>query len=139
MQSQVSVPVDTQQFLGLSSFLKANGSTTDPVEVIGLAIGYWMENAEWKKGDLIAGIGSDARGYSWKSVFLPSGTVLRIKYEGRFHYSKVEGDHPMYDGKAVSPNQFAFKVTGTPRDAWRDLWVKRPLDSDYQLADDLRT
>jgi hypothetical protein len=44
----------------------------------------------------------------------------------------------MYEGERVSPNQFATKVTGTSRDAWRDLWIKRPTDDDFRVADDLR-
>jgi hypothetical protein len=136
--SHVSVPLATGHFLGLAKFLKENGSSADPVEIISVALDYWMENAAWKKGDLILGVNVDARGYSWKTVFLPTGTVLRIKYEGQFHYAKVEGDYLLYEGKQVSPNQFAFIVTRTARDAWRDLWVKRPSDDDYRVADDLR-
>ncbi len=64
--------------------------------------------------------------------------MLRIKYNGSFVYANVEGDYLIYNGERVSPNQFAMKVTGTARDAWRDLWMKRPGDTDYHLADNLR-
>ena len=63
---------------------------------------------------------------------------MRIKYAGEFHYTTVEGDYPIYKSQRVSPNQFAYKVAGSARDAWRDVWIKRPHDKDYQLADDLR-
>jgi hypothetical protein len=133
-----SIPTTT--ILKLATFLKDQGSDRDPVEVIEAAIDYWMENASWKKDDLMPEtiVSADARGYTWKSVFLPAGSIVRIKYEGAFVYAKVEGDYLIYNGERVSPNQFALKVTGTARDAWRDLWVKKPTDADYRLADNLR-
>jgi hypothetical protein len=39
----------------------------------------------------------------------------------------------------MSPSEFANQVAGgTNRNAWRDLWIKRPHDSEFHLADDLR-
>jgi hypothetical protein len=139
--STVCTPISTNSFLKLAHFLKEQGSDRDPLEVIETAIEYWMNNASWKGEDLMPEtlVGDDARGYTWKSVFLPTGTMVRIKYDGSFIYAKVEGDYLMFNGERVSPNQFAMKVTGTARDAWRDLWIKRPRDADYRLADDLRS
>jgi hypothetical protein len=121
--------------------LRKNGSMSDPVKVIPLAIDYWLDNAAWKAEDLIPGIplsGAD-RGYMWKHLFLPHGTTVRMKYQGRFHYAKVEGDDLVFDGKAISPSEFANRITGTSRNAWRDLWIKRPNDADYYLAETLRS
>jgi hypothetical protein len=132
--AEIAVPVSTSTFLRLAAFLKQGGSSVDPADMVEAAIEYWMDNAEWKP-ELLP---DDSRGYMWKSVFLPAGTMVRIKYEGSYTYAKIEGDYLMYNGEQVSPNQFALKVTGSARDAWRDLWVKRPSDPDYQLADDLR-
>jgi len=139
--STVCTPISTNSFLKLAHFLKEQGSDRDPLEVIETAIEYWMNNASWKREDLMPEtlVGDDARGYTWKSVFLPTGTMVRIKYDGSFIYAKVEGHYLMFNGERVSPNQFAMKVTGTARDAWRDLWIKRPRDADYRLADDLRS
>jgi hypothetical protein len=75
----------------------------------------------------------------WKHLFLPHGTTVRMKYQGQFHYAKVEGDHLVFDGKPISPSEFANCVTGTSRNAWRDLWIKRPTDQDYYLAETLRS
>jgi hypothetical protein len=138
--STVNPPVKTALFLKLASFLKENGSDRDPVAAIEDAIEYWMDNASWKKTDLMPEvvIGDSEHGYTWKSTFLPSGTIVRIKYEGSYVYAKVEGDYLIYSGERVSPNQFATKVTGTARDAWRDLWIKRPSDPDFRPASDLR-
>ena|SRR5438876_2762903 len=140
LTSTMNPPIATAKILKLAAFLKEHGSDRDPVEVIETAIDYWMENAAWKKSDLMpeTTVHDEARGYTWKSLFLPAGTMVRIKYEGSFTYAKVEGDYLVYRGERVSPNQFAMKVTGTARDAWRDLWIRRPTDADYRIADDLR-
>ncbi len=41
----------------------------------------------------------------------------------------------LWNGKAVIPSQFANKVTNSNRNAWRDLYVKRPSDGIWILAD----
>jgi len=138
--SEINVPIQTELFLRVIDMVRKNGSMSDPVEVISLAIEYWLDNAAWKSEDLIPGIplaGTD-RGYMWKQLFLPHGTIVRMKYQGRFHYAKVEGDDLRFDGKSISPSEFANHVTGTSRNAWRDLWIKRPSDQDYHLAETLR-
>jgi hypothetical protein len=71
-------------------------------------------------------------------LFLPSGTTLRIKVGREFEYAKIDGDSLIYEGKSLSPNQFARLAAGSERDAWRDLWIKRPTYSDYQHAHILR-
>src|SRR5262249_43435462 len=90
--STVCTPISTNSFLKLAHFLKEQGSDRDPLEVIETAIEYWMNNASWKREDLMPEtlVGDDARGYTWKSVFLPTGTMVRIKYDGSFIYAKVE-------------------------------------------------
>jgi hypothetical protein len=139
--STINVPITTKQFLRVVDLIRSKGSMYDPVEAIDLAIEYWIENAEWKADDLIPGIprpGKD-RGYMWKHLFLPHGTTVRMKYQGQFHYAKVTGDDLVFDGQPISPSEFANRVTGTSRNAWRDLWIKRPFDQDYYLAETLRS
>lgn len=135
--SEISIPIPTSTFIGLVDFLRETNSARDPIEVIESAIEYWMQNADWKDEILSPPTGA-ATGYSWKSVFLPSGSTLRIKYNLQYHYAKVEGDKLKYQGVQVSPNQFALKVAGSARDAWRDVWIKRPSDKDYVVANFLR-
>ncbi|PZQ14302.1 MAG: hypothetical protein DI565_12850 [Ancylobacter novellus] len=138
--STVSVPLPTATFLELAAFLKQAGSDRDPVAAVAEAVDYWIENASWKTETLLPEtvVDDGSRGYTWKSVFLPSGTLVRMKYGSDFHYAKVEGDYLVHEGERVSPNQFALRVAGGARDAWRDLWIKRPGDEDYVPADDLR-
>lgn len=44
-----------------------------------------------------------------------------------------------YEGNSYSPSEFARVVANnTSRNAWRDLLIKRPGDTEWTLADDLR-
>lgn len=135
MKTQISVPVDTEQFLGLVDFLRSNGDPRDPVLVIWEAITYWVDNASWKPELLSV---SANCGYQWKSLFLPEGTQVRMQYKGATYYAKVEGDDLVYNGSPISPSSLANTITQSSRNAWRDLWLLRPLDTEWQLADDCR-
>ncbi|WP_177219754.1 hypothetical protein [Nitrosospira multiformis] len=45
----------------------------------------------------------------------------------------------MYEGEAFSRSGLANRIaSGTSRNAWRDLWIKRPRDKEWVLANDLR-
>ena len=78
------------------------------------------------------------RGYQWKSLFLPGGTALRSRSYGEHNYARVEGDQIIHDGRPVSPNQFAQSFARTTRNAWTDLYVRRPGDKQFKLAYRLR-
>jgi hypothetical protein len=133
MKMQISVPVCTQQFLELVNFLLSNGDPRYPVTIVSIAIDYWLDNASWKP-ELLSE--SDTRGYQWKHLFLPSGTQLRMQYKGAYFYAKVDGDEIIYEGKPISPGSLANTIAGNSRNAWRDLWVKRPEDKEWTLADE---
>lgn len=135
MKSNISVEISTEQFLELVDFLKSNGDPRDPVEMVTVAIDYWLSNASWKP-ELLSE--SDTKGYQWKNLFLPDGTQIRMQYKGTYCYAKVEGDELMYGGKAISPGNLANTIAGTSRNAWRDLWIKRPEDKEWTLADECR-
>lgn len=136
MKTNISVPISTQQFLELVDFLRSNNDPSDPVYVIENAINYWMENASWKP-ELLAK--SSMRGYQWKSLFLPHNTEIRMQYKGAYFYAQVEGDEIIYEGKTTSPGNLANMITKSSRNAWRDLWIKRPGDTEWKLADDCRS
>jgi hypothetical protein len=123
-ESTISVPIPTSQFLELTDFLREQGSDRDPVE--------------GKQEDLLPEIFTKNKGYTWKEVFLAHGTSLRMKYRGEYHYAKVDGDHVIYNEIAVSPGQFANRVTSSSRNAWRDLEVRRPEDDEWLAANHLR-
>jgi hypothetical protein len=135
MNAGVAVPIPTQQFLELSDFLRSKNDRRDPVLAVRDAIDYWLQNADWKP-ELLSQ--SDTRGYQWKSLFLPEGTQIRMSYKGTYHYAKVEGDQIIYEGKSISPGSLANTITSSSRNAWRDLWIKRPDDREWKLSDDCR-
>jgi len=54
-------------------------------------------------------------------------------------YAKVEGDQIIYAGRAVSPNQLAQHVGRSTRNAWHDLFIRRPGDKTFKQACVLRS
>src|SRR5689334_3502501 len=110
--STISVAIQTKQFLSLVDFLREKGSDRDPVEVIASAIDYWVDNADWKTADLMPEVFERPQhlGYQWKNLRLPSGTKVRMKYRGTTHHAGVEGDNFLYQGKKMSPSEFANQI-----------------------------
>ena len=137
METQVSIPLPTRQFLDLAEFLKAQGDARDPVLAVQDAIDYWLDNASWKP-DLLRQAPASNLGYQWKSLFLPDSTEVRMQYKSDWYYAKVEGDKLVYEGATITPGRLANTIAGSSRNAWRDLWIKRPADSEWLLADDCR-
>jgi hypothetical protein len=135
MKSTVSLQVDTDTLLRLISQLKLRGGTLDLAEAITSAINLWLR----EQGKLAAGSDSaSVRGYQWKTLFLPEGTELRSWSYGEHNYARVIGDEIIHQGKAVSPNQFAQAFARSFRNAWMDLYIRRPEDKQFKLADRLR-
>lgn len=89
--------------------------------------------------DLMKDSGDKNKGYQWLTVFLPNGTKLKMAYKGCDYYAEVAHEKIMYEGESFSPSGLANRIaSGTARNAWRDLWIKRPRDKEWLLADDLR-
>lgn len=141
-QSKISVPITTEQFLRIADFLREVDSSRDPVWAVAFAIDYWLDNASWKDlDDLVPEPppppASD--GYVWKQLVLPPGTELRMTYDRDVHHARVEGDYLVFNGKRTSPNAMVKAIANnTTRNAWRDLFVKRPTDRKFRMADELR-
>ena len=135
METQISVPIASEKFIELANFLRSKGDRRDPVMVVTDAIDYWMQNADWKPELLRQSTG---RGHQWKGIFLPDGTEVRMQYKGQYYYARVEDDQLMYQGDSTTPSRLANTIAGSSRNAWNDLWVKRPTDVEWHLADDLR-
>ncbi|SHH71179.1 hypothetical protein SAMN05428948_5046 [Massilia sp. CF038] len=79
-----------------------------------------------------------ARGYQWRSLFLPEGTCVRFEYKRRTYHAHVRGDRLLYQDQAYSPRQLLLHVTGTVRNAWRELWLRSPGDARWHLANTRR-
>ena len=77
-------------------------------------------------------------GYNWSNVFLPHQTKMRMKFGGEYHYATVTGDKIIFEDEIYSPSKLANKIAGHHRNAWECLWIRRPSDKEWRLADDLR-
>lgn len=144
--SEISIPIATGRFLRLVDFLREADRGYDPIDVIEMAIDYWIDNASWKIDDLLpemdispAPTPPPNRGYVWKKILIPPGTDIRMTYRSETHHAKIVGDEFVFDGKKISPNIFVRMIgQGTTRNAWRDLYIKRPSDRAFRIADELR-
>ena len=141
--SYICVPVRTELFVGLVAYLQEAGRADDPVEMIEHAIRALIDSdaapAEALPPPLPAmPAPPPGRGYVWKSVFLPHGTQLRMKYRGQIHYALVDGDRLLFQDRPVSPSELARSIAGSNRNAWRDLWVMLPGGRQWVMADALR-
>jgi len=131
MKSTLTLQVPTDTLLQLIGQLRNRGGSQDLSEAITSAIDLWLtEQFKLATG----GDPASVRGYRWKSLFLPEGTVLRSWSYGDHNYARVEGDRIIHDGKSVSPNQFAQSYARTTRNAWTDLYIRRPEDKQFKSA-----
>jgi hypothetical protein len=74
----------------------------------------------------------------WKELSVAPGTEVRMTYNRTDHFAVVQnGKIVDHDGQ-FSPNEWALKVTGTARNAWRDLWFKEPHSPGWISARALR-
>jgi hypothetical protein len=135
MKSTMTLQVDTDTLLKLIGQLRVRGGSQDLSAAITSAIELWLR----EQSKLAAGCDpASVRGYQWKTLFLPEGTVLRSWSYGDNNYARVEGDQIIHEGKAVSPNQFAQSFARTTRNAWTDLYIRRPEDQQFKPACRLR-
>jgi len=115
--------------------LKASNDPRGLNAVVEQALQAWLQQAA--RNDPPAAQAA-ARGYQWKSLFLPEGTCLRFTYRRSTYHAEVRGDQIIYQGEAYSPRQLLLHVTGTVRNAWRELWLRGPDDFRWHLADTRR-
>lgn len=128
MFATMSVQVSPSTLLALMERLRETGATIDPAEAVDAAIRLWL--AAPNEASPAA-----PRGYQWKTLFLPEGTWLRMAYRGDHEYAIVKGDHIMYKGRAISPNQFASGYADSVRNAWQDIAIRMPGEKNWKMAD----
>jgi hypothetical protein len=119
----------------LAAFLKETGSRLSPAEAANEAIDDWIAR---KRGKLPDHIVEPTRGYRWKALFLPDGTILRMHRGGAAFDARVQGNDLVYQGRSVSPRQMTVAVAGEGYNAWRTLWVLLPGLARWQPAWRLR-
>jgi hypothetical protein len=94
--------------------------------------------------DFVKEFGDPKGGYHWAPLFLPNGTLIRMEYKKEISQAAVRNNKIDFNGENYSPSELARFIAkgkndkGTNRNAWRDLLIKRPSDSDWCLADELR-
>ena len=89
--------------------------------------------------ETLKSVGPPHKGYQWQNVFLPNGTQLRMTYKNTEKLAQVRHQHIFYDDQSCSPSEFVRMAAGnTNRNAWRDIWIKRPSDKEWVFADSLR-
>ena len=131
----LTVQLSTNTLLSLVGKLRRRGGSADLSEAIADAVDFWLaDSARFEPGADASGV----HGYQWKSLFLPEGTILKSWSYGENNFACVEGDDIIHNGRSVSPNQFAQSFARATRNAWTDLYVRRPCDKNFTLASRLR-
>ncbi|MES2296365.1 MAG: hypothetical protein V4582_04950 [Pseudomonadota bacterium] len=131
---QMDIPISLEVYHQL---LVASGNTgyeMEDWEIAAQAIDEWMRRHAPDTIPMPA-----TKGYQWKHVFLPEGTLLRTVFGGKNHHCVVESDQILFNGQAVSPSGFVNAVGGIRRNAWRCTWILFPDAKEWKLADTLRT
>lgn len=121
----LSVQVPTGLYVDVVTRLRRSGDLRSPTDVVAIALKNWLRSSPGKPGG----------GYQWKDVLLPDGTELRMRYRGACHYAAVKGDQVVYCGETVTPRGWVLMVTGTVRNPWRDIWIRRTPREVWTRAD----
>lgn len=116
-------------------FLQHSGDGRDVEQVVEAALQAWLACSAIANPPAAM---AATRGYQWKSLFLPEGTLLRVQHGDQYAVAAVSGDHIVYQGRRYSPRQFVMHVTGHVRNAWQALWIRSPDDARWHLADTRR-
>jgi hypothetical protein len=119
----------------LLGYLRLHHRFADLEDITDQAVQTWLDKA---KADGIHQRPATVHGYQWKELFLPDGTRLRSRNYEHFKYAAVQGDDLLYEGRAVSPNQFNTAVPGITRNAWRDIFLLFPGARQWKRAADCR-
>lgn len=120
----IGVQVPLKVYLELAFRLRTAGDTRGPDEVVAFILKSWLGSEP----------GVTNAGYQWKELFLPDGTELRMRYRGVYYYARIDSDKISYAGETVTPRGWALMVTGTVRNPWRDIWLRRGIHECWTRA-----
>jgi hypothetical protein len=153
MPNKIAIPIDSEiigeMYLRLGS---PRANITDWIEnVVRDYLDRTADDGDWSEtyyayrerqsfsDDFTAEYGDPKGGYHWAPLFLPNGTLIRMEYKKETSQAAVKNNKIDFKGENYSPSELArFIASGTNRNAWRDLLIKRPSDTDWCMADDLR-
>lgn len=127
----------------LAMHLRTSGSLLTVTEAATAAIRAWIGASTQPSTQQLAAPTPEQQvsacaGYQWKSLFLPSGTELRMSTRESTCHARVVGDDIIFGGRRVSPRAMTLAVAGNGRNAWRDLWLKMPGQTRFLPASRLR-
>jgi hypothetical protein len=129
----MTLPISLETYQQLISASVRTGFEQEAWEIGAAAIRDWMIRNDPEAFAIAA-----TRGYQWKHIFLPNGTLLRTIFNGKNFHCLVEDDHICYNGEQMSPSGFANAVGGVRRNAWKVVWILFPNSSVWKLAGTLR-
>jgi len=132
MSTQVTVEVNSATLRALLNYQAEQDCEVDIREVVDEAVRDWLQRQAEAVRPPAPG------GYTWKTIFLPDGTRLRVKSRHGFHYAEVVCGELIADSLSISPNQFVTASLGNAGNAWRLVYVQLPGDSDWTQAQRLR-
>lgn len=150
--SDISVPINSEL---IGELYLRKGPKVDIANWIGNIIESYLENTENEFGwsdeyyeyvaeknwdqNRINMFGDPNRGYNWTPIFLPNGSEISMEYKREKHVAVVKHEKIYYEDKTYTPSEFARAIANnTSRNAWRDLFIRKPGESKWILADQLR-
>ncbi len=129
----VDLPISIEIYQQLLGAAIQSKTDTEAWEIGAMAIREWMAR---QCPDMLPM--NPARGYQWKHLFLPTGTLLRTVFNGKNHHAFIDGDALLDDGKASSPSRFVNGVGGVRRNAWKLVWILLPGTPTWKRAAEFR-
>ena len=132
----IDIPVAIHVFGDLCAYRERSGDGRDLALIAETAIAHWL-TLQAQQPALQAGRRA-INGFQWKSLFLPSGTLLRTHYQGKSYHAAVDGDDILFEGRNVSPSEFVNAPGGAARNAWQRIWILFPNETKWLLAAALR-
>lgn len=116
-------------------YLRTHNRLDELDEIADQALQAWLDKAKadgWRHRTVTL------QGYQWKDLFLPDGTRLRSSSYGQAEFAVVDGRELLHKGQPTTPNKFNSAVPGMVRNAWRDIFLQFPGESQWQRAIDCR-
>lgn len=132
MTSRVTLEVSLPTLHALLDYHAEHAAGRALADLADIAICEWLQRQRASNKPV------DPKRFFWKTVFLPDGTRLRIRSRQGPHYAEVVCGELIYEGEAVSPNQFVTASLRNVGNAWKVIHVQLPGDTDWTPALHLR-
>lgn len=138
MEKTVFVPVSSAAYNAL--VVRCNDTQADVLAALNAAISEYLDRTKPAPvTEPTPAVAEEVKGFQWGPVMLPNGTEIKMTYDGKDHAAVVAKEKVRYKNRYYTPSRFASLIAAkTSRNAWRDLWIKRPGDDSFRLADDIR-